>query len=156
MPAPRRRPPRTGRRMPPVDAPRWIAAIGSRPGPRRSVAGIGGAFIAGIVVLAVLDGTRSYQATVDSTSQELEALSRVIAEQTARSLQATDVVLRHLVDEYRTGTLPALTRDALHAHLQQQAVGLVQIDGLAVFDADGSARAVSLMPPARQPPVNVA
>ncbi|HEX6704288.1 MAG TPA: PAS domain-containing protein [Albitalea sp.] len=142
--------------MPSGNKRHWIAAFGLGPGPRRSVAWLGGSFIAAIVALAVLDVMRGYDTAVADTERELEAQARVIAEQTARSLQATDVVLRHLVQQFQSGTLAAMSRDELHAYLQQQAVGLVQIEGLVVFNADGSVRAVSLMPPDRQPPVSVA
>ena len=47
--------------------------------------------------------------TVDNTGQELDAQARVIAEQTARSVQAVDVVLRHLAEQFRVGTLSALS-----------------------------------------------
>ncbi|WP_280154825.1 PAS domain-containing protein [Piscinibacter sp. XHJ-5] len=142
--------------MPSVSPHKWIAAIGSGPLPRRTVAWLGGTFIATIVGLAILDVTRGYHAAVDSTARELDAQARLVAEQTARSVQATDVVLRHLVEQIQTGAIAARSRDELHAYLKQQAIGLVQIDGLVVVNADGSVRAVSLVPPERQPPINVA
>jgi PAS domain S-box-containing protein len=142
--------------MPSLNERLWNTAIGAGPGPRRSVAWVGGAFIAAVVGLSIADGMRGYEATVDTTTRELEAQARVIAEQTARSLQATDVVLRHLVQQWRSGALPALSRTELHRYLAQQSVGLVQIDGLVVFEADGSVRGVSLVPPEGQAPINVA
>jgi PAS domain S-box-containing protein len=123
----------------------------------RSVTWFGGLLISVIVALAGYDIVRSYQAAVANTGRELDSHARVIAEQTARSMQAVDVVLRNLVEQFRAGTLPALSRDDLHAYLKAQAAGLVQVDGLVYFEADGSVRAVSLLPPAQQPPaINVA
>ena len=109
-------------------APRW---------PRRSIPWVGGIFIAVIVALAAWDTQRSYDASVGETGRELDAQARVIAEQTARSLQTVDLVERHVAEGWRSGALPAMSREELHEHLKQQAVGLVQIEGLAIFDADG-------------------
>jgi PAS domain S-box-containing protein len=142
--------------MPSVNEPKWIAAIGAGPRPRRTVAWLGGVFILVIVGLAALDVSRGYQAAVDNTVRELDAQARVIAEQTARTVQATDVVLRHLAEQIQTGAFAERSRDELHNHLKQQAVGLVQIDGLVVLNADGTIRAVSLVPPDKQPPLNIA
>ena len=63
----------------------------------RAVPWIGGMFIAAIVALAGYDIVDSYRTTVANTGRDLDAQARIIAEQTARSLQAVDVVLRHLV-----------------------------------------------------------
>ena len=62
---------------------------------------IGGAFVAIIVALSGYDILRTYNTTVENTGRELDTQSRIIAEQTARSLQAVDVVLRHLQDQDR-------------------------------------------------------
>ena len=123
--------------------------------PGRRFAWIGGLFIVVIASLAAYDIVRSYRETVEATQHELETESRVIAEQTARSLQAVDVVLRHLVAQLQTGALVNATPDELHLYLKEQAVGLVQADGLVVFNANGTVRAVSQVPPARVPPLDV-
>lgn len=125
-----------------------------RPWPR-AIAWLGGGFVAVIVALAVWDTWRGYREAVASTGRELDAQARVIAEQTARGLQAVDVVLRHLVQEHQNGVLQTMSRDSLHRYLWEQAVGLVQIDGLVVFGPDGGVRAVSLAPPSRQPAISV-
>jgi PAS domain S-box-containing protein len=137
-----------------VNAAERLASL-VRPWPR-TIAWLGGVFIAVIVTLAVWDIWRGYHAAVASTGRELDAQARVIAEQTARGLQAVDVVLRHLVQEHQSGALRAMSRDDLHRYLREQAVGLVQIDGLVVFTPKGDVHAVSLAPPSRQPPVSVA
>ena len=49
---------------------------------------VGGLFIAAIAALAVWDVVRGYRAAADDTERELETQARVIAEQTARSVQA--------------------------------------------------------------------
>ena len=70
---------------------------------RRSVAWTGGGFIAVIVALAAYDIVDSYRTTVHDIGRELDAQARLIAEQTARSLQAVDLVLRHLAQQHRQG-----------------------------------------------------
>jgi PAS domain S-box-containing protein len=109
----------------------------------RRFAWIGGLLIAAIAALAAYDMWRGYQATVEETQRELTIQSRVIAEQTARSVQAVDVMLRHVAAEYRRGRLTKLGPDELHAYLRDITVGLKQIDGLGMFDAAGEQIAVS-------------
>ncbi|MES2959567.1 MAG: PAS domain-containing protein [Pseudomonadota bacterium] len=132
-----------------------LAAFSPGPWPRRRVAWLGGLFIAAMVGLAAYDIVRGYRSTVAETGRELDTQARVIAEQTARSVQAVDVVLRHLAEQLQTGTLATLSRDELHLYLKEQAVGLVQIDGLVVFNPDGTVRAVSQVPTAQLPPIDV-
>jgi PAS domain S-box-containing protein len=120
----------------------------------RRFAWIGGLFIVVIAALAAYDIVRSYRATVEATQHELETESRVIAEQTARSLQAIDVVLRHLVAQLQTGALVDAKPEELHLYLKEQAVGLVQSNGLVVFNANGTVRAVSQAPPERVRPLD--
>lgn len=115
------------------------------------IAWLGGLIIAAIAGLAAFDILRGHRQAIERTDRDLNTQARVIAEQTARSMQAVDLVLRHLVEEHRSGRLASFSRQELHEYLREQAVGLVQSDGLVVFDADGHPRAVSLMPPGQQP-----
>lgn len=124
-----------------------IESVGSRQWTRRSVPWAGALFIGVIVAMAASDILHSYRLTVEATGRELETQARIIAEQTARSVQAVDVVLRHIASEYRRGRLARLNSAELHAYLNEQAVGLVQIEGLALHDARGDARAISWRPP---------
>jgi len=118
---------------------------------------IGGLFVAGIVALAGFDIWRSHANTVAETSRELDSLSRVIAEQTARSVQTVDRVLRHVAEEVRSGKLDALNDEAsLHAYLRDQTVGLVQVVGLSLIDAGGRIRASSSRYPQPVPAPSVA
>ena len=87
----------------------------------------GGLFIAAIVALAVWDVVRGYRAAADDTDRELETQARVIAEQTARSVQAVDVVLRHVAAEYKRGRLARLSPDELH-QLPARAIGRLEAD----------------------------
>ena len=112
---------------------------------------IGGLLIAAIVSLAGYDIYRSYQAVVRDTGRELDTQARIIAEQTARSLQAVDVVLRHLAEESRRGAFDGMSERELHGYLREQAIGLVQVQGLLLVEPSGSPRAVSMRYPMPKP-----
>ena len=73
-----------------------IAAFASRQWTARGVPWIGAVLIGVIVVMAATDIVRGHRITVEETGRELETQSRIIAEQTARSVQAVDVVLRYI------------------------------------------------------------
>src|SRR5262245_56513842 len=140
---------------------KWLAALGSEvrapgaaPTPGRLVAWLGGVFIVVVIALAGYDIVGSHRATVEQIRVDLDTQSRVIAEQTARTVQAIDTVLRHLAEQNRRGLLDRLDADALHAYLQEQTVGLVQIDGLAIFNVDGTARAATMVPRSQLPGLN--
>ena len=111
----------------------------------RSIPWIGGVFIAAITALAAYDIVRSHGADAIDTARELDTHSRIIAEQTARSLQAVDLVLRHIAAQRRSGALKDLRPSELHAYLKDQAIGLVQSEGLLWFDANGRLLASSKM-----------
>jgi PAS domain-containing protein len=115
----------------------------------RPVLWIGAVFIAVIIALAAYDIVRSYQQAVANTKRELDTQARVIAEQTARSVQAADVTLRYVAEQWNRGTLPALSDADLTAYLREQAVGLVQIEGLLIARPDGTIRAASYGDPDR-------
>ncbi|WP_127996256.1 PAS domain-containing protein [Piscinibacter defluvii] len=114
---------------------------------RRLIGALGALVIVAIVLQAAYDIWRSREAAIAATLRELDAQARVLAEQTARTLQAADVVLRHLASLHRQGTLAAMDGDALHALLREQAIGLGQVAGLGVFDAQGRSRALSWVNP---------
>jgi len=99
-----------------------------------------------IVALAAWDIVRGYRTAADDTHRELETQARVIAEQTARSVQAIDVVLRHVAAEYKRGRLARLGPDELHNYLRELSLGLKQIDGFGLYGANGDAIALSWMP----------
>ncbi len=73
-----------------------LIAATSRQLTRRTVAWGGGLLITVIVAMAAFDIVRSYQATVEDTGRELETQARIISEEMGRSVQAVDVVLRHI------------------------------------------------------------
>jgi hypothetical protein len=134
--------------------PDGLVAATSRQLTRRTVAWGGGLLIAVIVAMAAFDIVRSYRTAVEATGRELETQARIVAEQMGRSVQGVDVVLRHIAAEFNRGRLSKLTPAELHAYLSEQAVGLVQIDGIAMHDAKGDAVALSWLPVGTQ--VNIA
>ncbi len=106
--------------------------------------------------MAATDIVRGYRIAVEETGRELETQSRIIAEQTARSVQAVDVVLRYISEQFKRGALSKLNEEDLHNYLKEQAIGLVQAEGLAMHNADGSPRAISWVYPAPDTTANVA
>ena len=121
----------------------------------RRVAGwAGGLLIAAVLALAAYDAQRSYQQTVLDVGIRLDSQARVIAEQTTRSVQAIDVVLRHIADQYKAGALSRATPQELHQYLGEQSVGLVQSAGLVVFDTEGNTVATSFAPPEKTAGIN--
>ncbi|MGZ8993234.1 MAG: PAS domain-containing protein [Burkholderiaceae bacterium] len=140
----------------PVSRTGGIAAFASRQWTARSVPWIGAFLIAVIAALAATDIIRGYRVSVGETGRELETQARIIAEQTARSVQAVDVVLRHISVQFSQGALSRSSDEELHNYLREQAVGLVQADGLAMHNADGSVRAISWLYPAPDTTANVA
>ena len=96
-------------------------------GPRH-IAALGGIFIAALVALSGYDIYRTYNAAIANTGRELDTQAKIIAEQTARSLQAVDVVLRHLVQQHSRGVVGRLNEAELHAQLTDLAVGFAQIE----------------------------
>jgi len=129
--------------------------LGARQRTRRTVAWVGGILIGAILALAAYDIYRGYERTVQNTHRELETQARTVAEQTARSIQAVDVILRHLAEQFNQGTLSALSATDLRAYLKEQAVGLVQIHGLLIINPDGSLRASSYIDPEQEPTVRL-
>ena len=124
-----------------------IAAFAARQWTARSVPWIGAVLIAVIVILAATDIVRGYRASLEDTGRELETQASIIAEQTTRSVQAADFVIRHIAEQFRTGALVRLGPEELHHYLKDQAVGLVQANGLAMHHADGTVRALSWIYP---------
>jgi hypothetical protein len=133
-----------------------LKAFASRQWAARGVPWIGAVLIGVIVVMAATDIVRGYRIAVEETGRELETQSRIIAEQTARSVQAVDVVLRYISEQFKKGALSRLNEEELHNYLKEQAVGLVQAEGLAMHNADGSPRAISWVYPAPDTTANVA
>src|SRR5581483_6181464 len=124
-------------------------------GPRH-IATLGGVFIAALVALSGYDIYRAYNTAIENTGRELDTQAKIIAEQTARSLQAVDVLLRHLVQQHNHGVLARLNESELHAQLAELAVGVGQIDGFVVIGPDGRLRGASYIEVGKAAQVSVA
>ena len=99
--------------------PRWLGW--------RSTPWWGGLFITLVAATAAFDIWRGHAATV-----------------AANGVQTVDLVTRNIADEVRAGKLDPLADEAvLHVYLRHQAVGLTQITGLSLIDANGRVRASS-------------
>jgi PAS domain S-box-containing protein len=114
---------------------------------RRTVAWAGALLIAAVLALAAFDIVRTHRAALADTAQDLDGKARILAEHTARGLQAVEIALRHIADEHRRGALAGLAPQALQAYLREQSVGLAQVKGLAMHDRAGEALALSWAPP---------
>jgi PAS domain S-box-containing protein len=117
--------------------------------PRR-LAWLGALFIAALAAQAAYGIWRGYHDTLRDAERDTATQARVIAEQTARGIQAVDVVLKHVAEQLRRGALSIDDPEALHRYLHEQAQGLVQTNGLVVFGADRAVRALSRAPPDAQ------
>ena len=73
--------------------------------PGRWIVGVGLFFISAMVGLSAYDIVRSRREAVAEVGRDLHSQARVTAEQTARTLQAVDVVLRNVVAESRATDL---------------------------------------------------
>ncbi|MFO1328890.1 MAG: PAS domain S-box protein [Rubrivivax sp.] len=124
--------------------------------PWRWLPWFGFVFIAAMGLHAAYDIHRHRAEVVAGTEHDLEAQARVIAEQTARSLQAIDLVLGHLAESLGGGRAEALGRDALHQLLKTHAGPMVQVQGIALFDTRGDPHAASNVTTDALPRVNFA
>jgi PAS domain S-box-containing protein len=122
---------------------------------RYAVPWIGGLLIAAVLALAGYDIYASYHGAVRDTGRELHTHARMISEQTARTVQAVDVHLRHLVEQYYAGNFSRLSRQELRDYLQEQSVGLVQAEGLLIIRPSGEIQGSSYLPLPVEVRVNV-
>ena len=118
--------------------------------------GAGLFFVAAITALSADDIVRSRREALAEIGRDLQSHARVTAEQAARSLQAVDVVLRHVAAESRGEDLRGRPAAELHGYLKNQALGLVQAEGLALFDAQGDLYASSVVERLQPPLANFA
>ena len=132
-----------------------FASLGLRPWSGRNIVRVGALLIGAIVALSAYDIVRSYQLTVAENGRLLETGAQIIAEQTARSVQAIDLVVRNLAEQYERGELKSLAPREQHALLRDKASGLVQADGIALHDAQGNALALSWMDPINEENANI-
>jgi len=123
-----------------------IEALGSHKRARRSLVAFGTLFIAVVMAIAGYEIYRGYDAAIENTGRELDTQARIMAEQTARSIQAIDVLLRYLAAQEQRGAFDGMSEKDLYTYLKEQAVGLAQINGLHLADAKGITRGAWVYP----------
>jgi PAS domain S-box-containing protein len=127
------------------------SSVGSAPDARarlrrRIVAG-GAILVLAFSATAGFDIWHLHRQTLAATDRELTNLARAIAEQTARSLQTVNVLLRDTAQWYAADgdKLPA---ERVHEALASRDAGLPQVLSLAIVDAQGVLRFSSRIFPA--------
>jgi len=88
---------------------------------------------------AAYDGWRLHQQVMSATERELSNLAKALADESARSLQAVDVLLRDTASWYETSGAQ-LDADAVSAGLGARTVGVAQVSVLTIVDANGRQR----------------
>src|SRR5258705_2113920 len=77
-------------------------------------------FVVALVASALYELNRSRDEAQERAAHEIDALARVFAEQTRRSLQTVDIMLRAIADAHRDGDVPPLDSRAMHEELASQ------------------------------------
>jgi PAS domain S-box-containing protein len=105
----------------------------------------------GIVVLGALvimafagssayDASRSYRYSVNATRREITNVANALAEQTAWSLEAVDLLLLDTAQSYRSDSIPP---ERIDAALALRITALPQVRRIAIIDAQGNRRHLS-------------
>ncbi|WP_280151576.1 ATP-binding protein [Piscinibacter sp. XHJ-5] len=87
---------------------------------RRWIIGAMALFITAMIVSAAHDLWTSRREAERQAEQEIVVLARVLAEQTRRSLQTVDVMLREIADAHRADQLPAVGSRPMDDYLEVQ------------------------------------
>jgi signal transduction histidine kinase/ActR/RegA family two-component response regulator len=94
-------------------------------------------FVVALVASAAYELNRSQREAQERAALEIDALARVFAEQTRRSLQTVDIMLRSVADAYRDGTLAPLDSRAMHDELASQRDQFSDVAAVFTTDAEG-------------------
>jgi len=105
---------------------------------RRIIAG-GIALVVAIAGSAAYDGWRLHEQLMSASERELGNLANALAAQTARSLQAVDVLLRDTSSWYEMEG-SRLDAGAIEAALASRVVGVSQTSVMSIVDANGRQR----------------
>jgi PAS domain S-box-containing protein len=102
-----------------------------------------GVMALGVLVILALAGSaaydawRSYRYLLMATDRELTNVARALAEQTAWTLQAVDLLLLDTARMYGSDAIP---RDRLNTVLENRTAGLQQVRQVMIVDAQGNQR----------------
>src|SRR5437667_3028371 len=115
-------PPRMGNPRTPPMGPQPSDALGPTRQQKFTSALLGAAllFFVALVASALYELNRSQREAQERAAHEIDALARVFGEQTRRSLQTVDIMLRSVAEAYRDRALPPLDSRAMHDELVAQ------------------------------------
>jgi PAS domain S-box-containing protein len=94
-------------------------------------------FMVALALGALYELDRSKREAQERAAHEIDALARVFAEQTRRSLQTVDIMLRSLAEAYRDRTLPPLDSRQMHEELAAQRDQFSDVGAVFITDANG-------------------
>ena len=94
-------------------------------------------FVGALVASALYELNHSQREAQERAAREIDVLARVFAEQTRRSLQTVDIMLRAVADAYHDGTLPPLDSRAMHEELAAQRDQFSDVGVVFITDANG-------------------
>ena len=94
-------------------------------------------FLVALAVSALYELDRSQREAQQRAAREIDSLARVFAEQTRRSLQTVDIMLRSVADAYRDRTLPPLDSREMHQELAGQRDQFSDVAAVFVTDSHG-------------------
>jgi signal transduction histidine kinase len=94
-------------------------------------------FVAALIASAVYELNRSRHEAQERAANEIDVLARVFAEQTRRSLQTVDIMLRSIADAHLEGTLPPLDSRAMHEELAAQRDQFGDVTAVFVVEPQG-------------------
>src|SRR5690348_4836060 len=138
----------------PVHVPKWTpadaAAIGAV---GRRHHGLWWACVLVVVAIGavqVYDIVRRHDIVIETAERDFTSLVRVLAEHTARAVQAVDVVVRDTASEVSIMGLSS-NRQALQQRLRDRIVAIAQVEELVIVSADGTVFTAA----GQRPPITV-
>jgi PAS domain S-box-containing protein len=103
----------------------------------RAVMVLGAVVIAAVLGMTTYEIWRQRAITIASTERNLQALSLAMAEQTEQSFHSADLVVAGTVSAMRAEGMPKKDSIELYRLLNERTIGVPQMVGLAVLDAQG-------------------
>src|ERR1700754_1719308 len=94
-------------------------------------------FVVALVASALYELNRSEREAQERAAHEIDALARVFAEQTRRSLQTVDIMMRSVADAYRDRTLPPLDSRAMLEELAAKRDQISDVAAVFITDSNG-------------------
>jgi PAS domain S-box-containing protein len=104
-----------------------------------------GIVVLGLLIILVFDGSsaydawRSYKYSLDRTHREITNMANALAEQTAWTLQAVDLLLRDTAQWYRSDG-GEIAPERFDAVLKNRTAGVQQVRQVMIVDAQGNQR----------------